>query len=306
MQEEKSEFGYIKYIIIGVVALILLFVLWPFKVINSDERGLLFKFGAVQDTILQPGIHFRIPIYESIKAVSIQPIQLDHNITVGKDGAITKDNQTIGADLTVFYKYKPELLPVIYKQYSEEKIQSIMTQSLRESFKAQIGIYDIFKLPTIQDEIRGKVYATLIEKMAGYPVEVTELKVVNYDWSDEFDAQIKTTMEKAQQVKQAEQELLITQQTAQKKVKEAEADKQAIITKAEGEKEATKLQAEAKALEGDGIKRYNASVATNWDIELKKMELEIAKIKAERWNGVNVPNNMYGPIPVDTNGGIKQ
>jgi hypothetical protein len=101
-------------------------------------------------------------------------------------------------------------------------------------------------------------------------------------------------MEKAQQVKQAEQELLITQQNAQKKVKEAEADKQA-----------TQLQAEAKALEGEGIRKYNDSVATNWDIELKKLQLQIELKRVEKWNGIYVPNNMYGPIPVNTSGGVQ-
>ena len=37
----------------------------------------------------------------------------------------------------------------------------------------------------------------------------------------------------------------------------------ALIAKAEGEKEAAKLRAEAKALEGEGIRKYNASVQQN-------------------------------------------
>jgi regulator of protease activity HflC (stomatin/prohibitin superfamily) len=102
-----------------------------------------------------------------------------------------------------------------------------------------------------------------------------------------------------------EQELLITEQEAQKLVKQAEAEKQSLVTRAEGEMEAAKLNAEAKALEGKGIKDYNTAVATNWDIELQKMKLEIEKIKAENWDGTYVPNNMYGPIPVDTVGGVK-
>lgn len=35
-------------------------------------------------------------------------------------------------------------------------------------------------------------------------------------------------------------------------------------------------------------------------LELKLRELEIEKIKAERWNGQYVPTNNYGPIPVQT------
>jgi regulator of protease activity HflC (stomatin/prohibitin superfamily) len=127
------------------------------------------------------------------------------------------------------------------------------------------------------------------EKMAGYPINITELKTVNYDWSDEFDKQIAETMSRAQQVKQAEQQLLIVQQQAQKIVKEAEAAK-----------EAARLNAEAKALEGEGIKKYNDSIAVNWAIELKKLELQIEMKKAEKWNGQYISQNSYGPIPFST------
>jgi regulator of protease activity HflC (stomatin/prohibitin superfamily) len=239
-----------------------------------------------------------LPIRDKVKEVTIQPIQLDHRVEVGKDGAITKDNQTIGAEITVFYKYKVDDLTTMYRQYGEKKMESIVNQTLRESFKTIIGGYDIFKLPTIQDEIRGKVWQDFQSKLTAYPIEVTELKIVNYDWSEQFDAQIAETMNRSQQVKQKEQELLISQNEQQKKVKEADAEKQATVVRAEGARDAAKLQAEAKALEGEGIKKYNESIASKWDIELKKMELEIAKIKAEKWNGVFVPTNNYSPIPL--------
>jgi len=297
-----------KLIVSGVafiVGVVILLIINPFVSIDATERGLKFTWGALDNVVLEPGMHWRTPIMQKVKTVTVQPIQLDHDVEVGSDGAITKDNQTIGAQLTVFYKYKSDDLVRMWRDFGTDKTESIILTTLRESFKAVVGEYDIFKLPTVQDEIRNKTFTAVKEKMAGYPVEITELKVVNYDWSDDFDVQIKTTMERAQQVKQKEQELLITEQEAQKKVKEAEADKQAMITRAEGEKEQKKLQADARALEGDGIKKYNEAVATNWDIELQKIRLEIERIKAEKWNGQYVPNNMYGPIPVDTAGGVQ-
>lgn len=296
----------IVYGVIGIITLMIILTINPFVTVGAGERGVMLNWGAPDDRVLEPGLHGRMPIKQEVKMITIQPIQLDHKVVVGGDGAITKDNQTIGADLTVFYKYKPDQIVKMYKEYGEDKLKSIISQTLRESFKTQIGAYDIFKLPTVQDEIRGKVWAELNMKMKDYPVELTELKVVNYDWSDQFDAQIQETMARAQQVKQKEQELLIAEQEAQKQVKQADADKQAMITRAEGVKEQKRLEAEAKALEGEGIRKYNDSVATKWDIEVKKIELEIAKIRAEKWNGQNVPNNMYGPIPFDSIGGVKQ
>jgi regulator of protease activity HflC (stomatin/prohibitin superfamily) len=302
---DKLKIQVITWSIISIVIIALFLILNPFKIISATERGLKFRWGSIQEVVLSDGMHFRFPIMERIEAVNIQPIQLDSKIEVGASGAITKDNQTIGADLTIFYKYKQDQLVAMWRDYGTTNLENIIIKNIAETFKAVIGQYDIFSLPTVQDEIRNKSYEALKLKLAGYPIEITELKVINYDWSDEFDKQIQATMERAQQVKQKEQELLITQQEAQKKVKEADADKQAMITRAEGEKEQKRLQADAKALEGEGIRKYNESVATNWDIELKKMQLNIELQRIEKWNGQYVPVQNYTPIPYNLDGSLQ-
>jgi regulator of protease activity HflC (stomatin/prohibitin superfamily) len=109
-------------------------------------------------------------------------------------------------------------------------------------------------------------------------------------------------MNRAQQVKQKEQEKLMAEQEAQKGVVQAEAQKAINITIAEGEKESAKLRAEAKALEGEGIKKYNESIRANMDLEIELRNLEIQKIKAEKWTGVLVPSQVFTPIPLNLQG----
>jgi len=270
------------------------------KTVNSDVRGLKFTFGAISEQALDPGLHFKIPMVQTIQNVSIQPIEIKTEISVDGDGAITMDKQTIGANLTLFYVYDKDRLPLMWKDYGEEKLQTILEKSMTEAFKVQVGLYDIFVLPLTQDTIRSKTLRQIRSMVSKYPLTVTELKITNYDWSEDFDNQIKETMNRSQQVKQKEQELLITEQEVQKKVKNAEAEKTATITRAEGKKISAGLEAEAKALEGEGIKKYNDAVAKNMTLEIELRKLRIEEIKAERWNGQYVPTNNYGPIPIET------
>lgn len=287
---------------LGLLAAALLF--GSIETIPSGSKGLRFTFGKLNQTELSPGLVFKLPFIQNIETITIRPIQLDNEIDVGSGGAITKDNQTIGATLTIFYQYKENELVKMWGQYGKEKILSILTQSEVESFKATIGIHAIFDIPVNQDSIRTGTLTNIRTKMSGYPIEVTELKITNYDWSDEFDKQIQETMHRAQQVKQKQQELLITEQEAQKKVKEAEADKTSMVTRAEGEKAAAILMADAKEAEGAGIKKYNQAVQANMELELKIRALEIEKIKAEKWDGAYVPVNNYGPIPISSGSGL--
>ncbi len=291
-----SETSFLKPIIIGVAALILFLLIWPFKVVDSTDVGLKIRLGQLQEEVLEPGIHWRTPFIESIKTISLQPIQLDYKIHVGTDGAITKDNQTVGSDLTVYYAYNKSGVRTMYQKFGEDKLQSIIQSTLKESFKDAIGTRDIFNIAQTQKE----VFAAIQTKLKDYPVEIRELKVTNYDWSDNFDQAIAQTMEKAQHVKQAEQDLLLTEQNANKKVKEAEADKNALIAQAEGEKAAAALRADAKALEGEGIRKYNQAVQINMALEIQLRELDNEKARIDKWDGHYVANNNYGPIPVQT------
>jgi len=292
--------------IIVVIALVILAALSPIARVNAGERGLIRTWGAVENRVLDPGIHWRWPFVQKVETYTAQPIELTYKVEVGEHGALTKDNQTVGSTMVLFYKYDIGRLVEMRNDWGEQPLRSKTQAALIEAFKESIGVYDIFNVAMNREKIREEAWGRFTSKVDGYPINVTELRISNYDWSQEFENQIETTMQRAQQVKQAEQDLLLTEQKAQKQVKEAEAQKAALVTKAEGEKEAAALMAEAKALEGEGIRQYNNSVQANMDLEVKIRELEIRKLEMEQWDGKYVPNNMYGPIPVDTVGGLNR
>lgn len=295
--------SFIRGIIIVVLLVLAFFVLKPFKIVDAGYRGLKFTMGKLHNEVLNEGPRFRWPLVQKIEEVSIRPIQLDHDVTVGPDGAITKDNQNVGASMTLFYKYIPEKLADMWRDVGEEKFSDIAEKAMRTYFKQSVGKHTIFDIAPIQEEIRIKVLTDLRADLCSkFPIELIDLNIVNYDWPDSFEKSIEETMQKAQLVKQKQQDLLVAQQEAQKQVKQAEAVKTAAITAAEGRKVAAALDAEAQVLKGEGIRKYNAAIAANMDLEIKFRELDIKKIEASRWNGQNVPNNVYSPIPISTGG----
>lgn len=306
LEKPKVNSKLVRLAVVAVILLAAFFILKPFKIVDSGYRGLKFTMGKLQNEVLNEGPRFKWPLFQKIEEISIRPIQLDHDIIVGPEGAITKDNQNVGASMTLFYKYQPEKLAEMWRDVGEEKIRDIAEKAMRTYFKQAVGKYTIFDIAPIQEQIRIAVLNDLKTDLSSkLPIDLIDLNIVNYDWPDTFEKSIEETMQKAQLVKQKQQDLLVAEQEAQKQVKQAEAAKTALITQAEGRKTAAALDAEAMALKGEGIKKYNASVAVNMDLELQLRKLEIEKIKAGRWNGLNVPNNMYGPIPVNTIGGIQ-
>ena len=53
-------------------------------------------------------------------------------------------------------------------------------------------------------------------------------------------------------------------------------------------------------LKGEGIRKYNQAITANpknMELEIKLKELEIEKLRVEKWNWEYVSNNNYMPVP---------
>ncbi len=250
--------------------------------------------------VLQSGMHFHAPFVSEIKKYSIVPKGMNATFSVGKDGAITKDMQTVGSQVTVFYRYDEARLLEAVQKYSDSILENAITRNLVASVKESVGKYSIYELVENQDKITNDVSRIMSEKLAEFPIELTQLTISNWDWSDDFDKQIKETMNRTQQVRQAEQELKLKETNEQQQVAIAEAAKRAAELGAEAELVKAQKAAEAKRVEADALAYYNEKVAQNYQVEIRLKELEIQLERAKRWDGREVPEY----IPLNPAGGV--
>lgn len=292
MYHEEENYTWLKWLIGLFVAVVVLVAFRPFTTVKSTERGVVYKFGAVNSKLWE-GLHFVIPFVESVKKIPITPQEMDLELPVAENGAITKDNQTIGANISIFYRFNDAEILDLAKNYGVDIVKQKVQKDTLEAFKQAIGQNTIFDVAQNQEKIRSQVKKMTNEKIGEYPVVIDDIKISNYDWSEEFDNQIASTMKIAQEAKQQEQQL-----------KKVEIEAQQAVKKAEANKEAERLNAEAMELKGKGVKAYNDAITSNqrnMELEIQLKKLEIEKIKAEKWNGQYVPINNYGPIPVSRN-----
>lgn len=289
---KEENYTWLKWLIGLFVAVVVLVAFRPFTTVKSTERGVVYKFGAVNSKLWE-GLHFIIPFVESVKKIPITPQEMDLELPVAENGAITKDNQTIGANISIFYRFNDAEILDLAKNYGVDIVKQKVQKDTLEAFKQAIGQNTIFDVAQNQEKIRSQVKKMTNEKIGEYPVVIDDIKISNYDWSEEFDNQIASTMKIAQEAKQQEQQL-----------KKVEIEAQQAVKKAEANKEAERLNAEAMELKGKGVRAYNDAITSNqrnMELEIQLKKLEIEKIKAEKWNGQYVPINNYGPIPVSRN-----
>ncbi len=294
---------YVKPLVGVAVVAVVLMVLFSssFAVIGPNERGVIVELGQVKEGVLMPGVKVHMPFISQVRKFRLEPKTYEVTFTVGADGAITKDMQTVGATVAVRYIYdENRIMDIVTRYYNDSVIQNAMKDNVKASLKETTGKYSIYELVEQQNKITSEVAEAMLSRMADYPIAISQTTITNWDWSDDFDKQIKETANRAQEVKKAEQDLKLAEQNAQKQVKEAEAKKAAIEQEAEAALIKAQKEAEAKKVEADALAYYNAKVAQNYQVEIKLKELEIELERAKKWDGRQVPEY----VPLTAAGGI--
>lgn len=276
-----------------------------YSVIDPNERGIDVKLGQMQDEIIQPGLHWRTPFITETRKFRLEPKTYEVSFSVGADGAITKDMQTVGATVAVRYVYDETRIKDIVTLYAKDSvIENAMKDNVKASLKETTGKYSIYDLVAHQNEITTEVANAMLTRMSNYPIAINQTTITNWDWSDDFDRQIKETANRTQQVKQAEQEANIAAAQAQKLVKEAEAKKQAAELDAQAEIARANGLAESKKIKADAQAYENQKIAQNLDVMKAQWDYEISKIRASKFNGVEVSNqSVYIPNTYDLRSG---
>lgn len=286
---------------IFVALLVVITICNSCSIVQQRERGINYTFGQVRGDVIQPGIVWHAPFITNIKCYTIVPQEYEVDFKVGtEDCAVTKDLQDLGMKVNVKYVYDEARIKEIAMKYGDSAITSAMRTKIQASVKAIAARYTIYEAVEKQSEISTEIGKIVTDSMTQYPIQITSVDVVNLNWSQEFDKQIKDTANRTQQVKIAEQEANIAAANAQKRVREAEANKQAEALNAEALVAKAKGEAEAKKIEADAIAYTNQKIAQNQSVETAKWKHEEEMKRLEKWNGQYVPDY----IPLTAAGGI--
>lgn len=217
-----------KFYIVGGILLILAIFLRPFTIVNAGERGVIMKFGKVQDEVLDEGIHPIMPIVTSVRRLSVRVQQNSFN-----SDAASKDLQKVTTELAVNWHINPIQVNKVYQRVGEQEqiITGIITPAVSEVLKAATSKQTAEEIITKRTELKEEIDKNLKTRLAAYGLIVDDVSLVNFAFSPEFGKAIESKQIAEQEAKQAGF-------IAQKATQEAQAD----VNRAKGQAEAQRLQ----------------------------------------------------------------
>lgn len=222
-----------------------------FTVISAGHTGVQVTLGEVNPVPLTEGVHFVNPVSQ-VKDIDVRM----QKATADSQTAGTKDLQQVHTDIVINYRMSPQNLPHIYKEFGLDVDTKILGPAINDAFKAVTGKYDSSELITKRDEVSQAILVHLREKVSPFNIDVSNVSLVNFGFSAEYQKAI-------------EQKVIATQQTAkaEQDLRRIEVEAKSRIAQAEGEAKAIAIQAQAIQSNGgqnyvqlEWIKRWNGKL----------------------------------------------
>ena len=254
MDNTSSGLGLIFAGIGLLVLFIVLLLINPFTQVESQQVGIITKFGAIEGTVGE-GLHVINPFTTDVVKMDITTQQL-----AVPASAASKDLQSVSTQVSVNYNLDSAKVVDIYRELKNEYSTRVIEPSVQEAVKGATAKYTAEELITKREEVKGIIFQDLKARLATRNIIVTEVLITNFDFSPSFNAAVEAKV-------QAEQDALASKNKLEQTKYEAE---QKIVT-ATAEAESIRIQAEAVTSQGGA---------------------DYVKLKAiEKWKG-DVPTHM--------------
>jgi regulator of protease activity HflC (stomatin/prohibitin superfamily) len=144
------------------------------KVVQQYEKGVLYRFGRVQEEVVQPGLTFIRPIGDRLQKVNMQIVAM----TVPAQEGMTRDNVSVRVDAVVYFR----VVEPIKATVNVQNYINAISQQAQTSLRSIIGQSELDQLlaerETVNRELR-RIIDEPTEEPWGIRVERVEIKDVS-------------------------------------------------------------------------------------------------------------------------------
>ncbi len=257
---EKDFAGKLLLPVVAVIAVVIGFS--SYFIVPPGEVAIKTRVGAIIGSYSE-GLHFKLPFLESITKFSIQIQRADI-----KTQAFSKDLQTMNSHLVVNHRIQQGTAVSIFRNLGPNYVETIVDPTVQEIFKSIAAKFSAERIIADRNILVEEINQVAKEKLMKQEIIVTDISVVDLDFTEQF---LKAVEDKQVADQQA--------QMAGKLVEKAKRDAEQQIAKSRGEAEALRMQREQ---------------VTPSLIELRKVDAQLKAI--EKWNGV-LPGYVGAGVP---------
>ena len=249
------------FVIIAAFALVITIITASTVKVEAGHTGVVLTLGKVEETVLQEGMHLKIPFVQEVVQIDNRIVKLEVETE-----AFSKDLQTVDTTLAINYRIDANKSYSVYKNIGSNYEDVLIVPAVNEVLKAITSRYTAEESVSNRALISDGLVEGLNKKLNASGLYVTDVNIIDFDFSEAFIQAIEE--------KQVAQQMLLKAETEkQTAITNAEAQAEAIKIKAEAEAEANRVLAESLTAE---IIEYNK--IQKWDGQLPQVSGSTAAI----------------------------
>jgi prohibitin 2 len=250
-KDKKGQSALLQLSVWGIVGLITIVIILLFSTIytvGAGERAILLTWGSPDSTPQMSGLHFKIPIAQSVVIMEVRTLKYDAKAT-----AASQDLQTVNTDVAVNYHINPDSVVTIYKTIGTDYETKIIMPAVQEVVKSVTAKFTAEQLITQRSVVKDQIDIALADRLLKSNIVMETTSITNFDFSQTFNVAIENKVT-------AEQNALAAKNVLEQKKYEAQ---QLVIT-AQGQADASKLQI-ATINQNGGMQYLQWIAIQKWD-----------------------------------------
>lgn len=234
MQQVKKGMKRFFLSIIGIV--IVLLVLGSLKVIDAGERGVLLTTGKASNQILEPGLHFKLPIIQKIVLFDVKTMKVEVSAA-----SASRDLQDVNTAIALNFHLDPSRVDAVYKEIGTNYQDRIIAPAIQESVKMATAQFTADELITKREEVKRFITDELRVRLEKNYIIVDEFSIMNFEFSPSYAKSIEEKQVADQNAKKAKNDLERVKIEAQQKIEESKGNAEAIRIESEALKQNPEL-----------------------------------------------------------------
>ncbi|MDR2558308.1 MAG: prohibitin family protein [Oscillospiraceae bacterium] len=255
----KSTKKWTIIILIVIGAAILIFNC--FAIVEEGFIGVKYRFGAVVQDDLVPGLNFKIPFIEEIRHVEMR-----NQIYTFEGDAYTRDTQRVNnLRIKLTYRYHPDYMTELIQDVGiANVVDRYLVPHVQKISRDTIGRTNAERLVQSRGDIQFEIQETLERELAPFGIVVTAVAIENIAFESEFEDSIQRKVIAEQDALRMENVTVMRREEAEQVVIAAQARADSVLIEAKAEAEAIEL--------------IQAQIAQN--------QAYIEYLKIINWNGI--------------------
>lgn len=174
------------YVISAIVLILLVTFFSSIRIVGTGQVGVVTQYGRVTGRELTEGLSFVAPW--GINNVATYDVKVQKESVTST--AASEDLQDVSSEIVLNYNIERNSVSKVHQTIGVAYVDKIISPAINEIFKAASAEYTASELITKRSELKNVAQKALTERLAPYGINVSQLSIVDFKFSENFSKAI--------------------------------------------------------------------------------------------------------------------